>query len=165
MSYNTANYIFIGGLVLAIVFFLTTVLLFFIFKIKDVIGDITGSSKRRAVEDIHNKNATTEDKANARVNARDYHNKSTSQKLAIESAETSKIRPQDLFDNLAPETTQLDQSSAETSVLSPADVVEEEPAPAPSQAQPVVLAAYDGSDPDFSVEVDITYVHSSECIK
>lgn len=164
--YTVYRAVFIGGLVLAIVFFAVTILLFFVLKIKDAFGDITGKSKRKAIESIKNKSASTEDKAKARINARDYHNKSTSQRLAIESAQTSKIRPQDLFDNLAPETTQLDQSSTETSVLSPSDVVEDEvAAPAVSQTQPIVLEEYNGSDPDFSVEVDITYVHASECVR
>lgn len=162
--YNIWRAVFIGSLVLAIVFLAATVLLFFMLKIKTAFDDITGTSKRRAIEDIQNKSASSE--SVSRVDTKNYANKSTSQKLVIESAETSKIRPQDRFDNLAPETTQLDQPSSETTVLSPADLIEEkEVAFTPSQAQPVAMASYNGNDPDFIVEVDITYVHASEYIK
>lgn len=164
VTYDLYRYIFIAGLILSIVFLIATVLIFFLLNIKTAIGDITGTNKRKAIEDINNKNASATEVSNKPVNARNYESKSTSAKLAIEMAGTSKIRPQDRFDNLGAETTMLDQSAAETSALTLCEQPPEAPAVA-STAKPVVQPAHTDNDPNFIIEVDVTYVHSSEYIK
>lgn len=158
MSYEVYRYIFIGALVLSIVMLATTVLLFFLLNIRAAIGDITGSSKRKAIENIHNKAAASTEKKKA--GKFDYESQTTSAKLAADSAETSKISPQDRYDSLgASETTTLNAAPAsETTVPSTAAVQTEEPPIA--EYEPAVV-----EDPDFWIEVDITYVHSNEVIR
>lgn len=160
MSYELYRYIFIGGLVLSIVMLIATVLIFFLLNIKAAIGDITGSSKRKAIENIHNKNITTD--SNKKVATKfNYENQTTSARLAAESVETAKISPQDRYDSLeASETTTLNTpTTSETTVLS----AEPENTPPP---QPI-LVYEEASNPsaDFSIEVDITYVHSNEVVR
>ena len=54
MTYEIYRYIFIGGLILSIVMLVATVLIFFLMNIKTAIADITGSGKRKAIENIRN---------------------------------------------------------------------------------------------------------------
>lgn len=160
MSYELYRYIFIGGLVLSIVMLITTVLIFLLLNIKAAIGDITGSSKRKAIENIHNKNVTTD--SNKKVgNKFDYDKQTTLAGHTEESDETAKISPQDRYDSLeASETTTLNTpATSETTVLSA------EPENTPS-SRPVLTYEEAGEVvSDFSIEVDITYVHSNEVVR
>lgn len=63
MTYEVFRYIYYGGMFCAIAFLLVTVILFFALKIPQVIGDLTGATARRAIEDIRNKNEATGEKA------------------------------------------------------------------------------------------------------
>lgn len=159
MSYDIYRYIFIGGLVLSIVMLAATVLLFFRLNIKAAIGDITGSNKRKAIENIHHKTVTTH--GNKKAVKFDYESQTTSAKLAAESVETARISPQDRYDSLgASETTALNtETVSETTVLS--GVADETDAAPPIVQYEQAI----GSDPEFCVEVDITYVHSNEVIR
>lgn len=55
-TYEMYRYIFIGGLILAIVMAVTAILLFILFRIPKVIGDLSGSNARKAIENIRNSN-------------------------------------------------------------------------------------------------------------
>lgn len=56
MSYEVFRIIFIGGAVLSGLCLATAVLLFFVLRIPSVIGDLTGSTARKGIENIRNKN-------------------------------------------------------------------------------------------------------------
>lgn len=155
MTYEIYRYIFIGGLILSIVMLVATVLIFFLMNIKTAIADITGSGKRKAIENIRNKNVETDSRKRT-SNKYDYERQSTSARLASESAETSKISPQDRYDVMeASETTVLDnQPMQEVTVLNETE----------NELRPVL--EYENTDnSDFSIEIDITYVHSNEVVK
>ena len=62
MTYEVYQYIFYGGMGVAVLFFIVSVLLFFVLRIPDVIGDLTGATARRAIEDIRNRNEETGEK-------------------------------------------------------------------------------------------------------
>ena len=62
MSYEIYRYIFYGGAILAAVMLAVTVLLFFVYKIPTVIGDLTGANARKAIENIRNQNESSGDK-------------------------------------------------------------------------------------------------------
>lgn len=62
MTYEIYRYIFIGGAALAGLMLLIAVILFFTLRIPAVIGDLTGSTARKAIEDIRNQNAVTGNK-------------------------------------------------------------------------------------------------------
>ena len=157
--YEVYRYIFVGGLVLCIVMLIVTVLLFFLLKIKAAMGDITGANKRKAIENIHNKSASTS--AEKKPTKFDYENQTTSAKLKAESVETTKISPQDRYDNMeASETTVLNAiDGSDTTVLSADDL-----------SQTTVLSgSRQQEEPkhneQFKVLIDITYVHSNEVIR
>lgn len=63
MSYEIYNYIFYGGAILAGVMLVVTVILFFVYKIPTVIGDLTGANARKAIESIRNQNEDSSDTA------------------------------------------------------------------------------------------------------
>ena len=190
MSYDLYRYIFIGGLVLSIVMLIVTVLLYFLLNIKSAIGDITGSNKRKAIENILSDNATEKPK---KVQVKYDHEKaSKSARLEAETMNTTKINAQDRFDNLeagetamlsepssdttvlsreaetsvlntgSSDTTVLNQGGSETTVLSSAN----ETTVLSSANETTVLNTSERvADPDFTIEIDITYVHSNEVIR
>lgn len=137
MNYEAYHWIFIGGAVLAGLMLVLTVLLFFLLQIPRVIGDLTGSTARKAIEDIRQQNAQTGVKVHKSSQVNRERGKVTAkispsgqvqqqqtggaggmktgklstQKLSREAAETT------LLDQPASETTVLDQPAAETTVL------------------------------------------------
>lgn len=62
MTYEVYRYIFIGGAILAAIMFIISVILFIVLKIPSVIGDLSGATARKAIEDIRNQNENTGDK-------------------------------------------------------------------------------------------------------
>ena len=67
MSYDTYRLIFIGAAIACGVMFLVSVTLFFVFKIPNIIGNLTGRNAKKAIEDIKRQNESYaySDKANA----------------------------------------------------------------------------------------------------
>lgn len=59
-SYMTLCYVTAGA---CVAFFAITVFLFFKLKIRSVIGDISGATAKKAIENIRNQNAQTKNKA------------------------------------------------------------------------------------------------------
>ncbi len=59
MTYEVYTYIFLGGAILAAIMFVISVILFFVLKIPTVIGDLTGANARKAIENIRNQNEST----------------------------------------------------------------------------------------------------------
>ncbi|MBE6808054.1 MAG: hypothetical protein E7524_01150 [Ruminococcaceae bacterium] len=189
MSYDIYNYIFIGSLVLAIVMLAVTVLLYFVLNIKGAIGDVTGKTKRKAIEDIHNTSAAASTRLK-KTTKKTYNPEdlSESARLAAESVETSKISVQDRFDHFeAGQTTALDTEEAsattvlsnenagttilnntasETTVLSDNGSTDTTVLDNSIASETTVLGvASNEADPDFVIEIDITYVHSNEVIR
>lgn len=147
MTYDVYRYIFIGGLILAIVMLLVTVLIFFLLNIRNAIGDITGRNKKKGIQSIISKNA----KSSAQIKKK--KNSVSALSVEYDTAKTSKISPQDRYDRM---------EAAETGVLNSETTKETKPA--------VAFGAYpieriETNDPDFHVEVDITYVHSGEVVR
>lgn len=60
--YEVYRYIFIGAAILAAILFIISVILFFVLKIPSVIGDLSGATARKAIEDIRNQNESTGEK-------------------------------------------------------------------------------------------------------
>ena len=145
--YDTYRYIFIGGLVLSIVFFAVTIFIFFFLNIRDAIGDITGSKKRKAVEKAkEGKQAKEKIKKPKPVN--------TTVNQAEKSSElTSRMSIQDRYNAMGNE---------ETAILN--HQPDSPPQPEPRQQSVNAYTPTVINDPDFVLETDITYVHSSEVI-
>ena len=62
MTYETYRIIFIAGAVACGVMLAVSVLLFFLLKVPHLIGDLSGSTARKAIRGIREKNAATGDK-------------------------------------------------------------------------------------------------------
>lgn len=62
MTYDIYRYIFFGGAGLAVLSLVIAVILFFVLKIPSVVGDLTGATARKAIENIRNQNESSGDK-------------------------------------------------------------------------------------------------------
>lgn len=149
--YDIYRYIFIGGLILFVLMLALTVFLFFYLKIKDVIGDVTGANKRKALD---KKKGTKQSNVPQK-------NQSKKEEKTAESQLTSRMSVQDRYDMMegVEETTALNQKPASK------PAAPQKAAPPPQRkAAPVSLKKVVINDPDFVIETDITYVHSNEII-
>lgn len=117
------------ALILAGIFFLVTIILFFALKIPAVIGDLSGATARKAIENIRNQNESTGDKGHSSSAVNVERGKLTdkisnsgkilhapSDKLGV-GMKTEKISTQRLTDD-PNETTVLYSGGNETTVLS-----------------------------------------------
>lgn len=59
MTYEVYRYIFYGAAALSVLMLAVSVVLFFVLKIPNVIGDLTGANARKAIADIRNQNEAT----------------------------------------------------------------------------------------------------------
>lgn len=175
MTYEVYRYIFLGGLILACLFLALAVALFFVLKIPRVIGDLTGATARKAIEDIRNQNEETGTKtykpsAVNRERGKITEKMTRSGKLVKHPTAgmgghiTAKISTQELDTEMLPadETTVL--TNEETTVLAP-----EPAAYAPANettvlSQPMAAPVPVQSAVVFRVDYEITYVHTQEVI-
>ena len=153
MSYEIYRYIFIGAAILCGVMLAVSVFLFFFLKIPKVIGDLTGSTARKAIEEIRQQNESSGHKVykTSLVNQeRGKLTDKTSPSGNLYPAETDplggamateKIGTEQL--NYAGDCTELlsDIGSEETSVLS------------------------DMTIDTFVIEHEITFIHTNEMIE
>lgn len=173
MSYEMYRYIFLGALIACCVFFVIAVVLFFTLKIPKVINDLTGRTARKAIENIRMQNEQSGDKAyqSSAVNlerGKLTDKISKSGRLMPRGATpfgtgviTEKISAIEL-EQPAGETAVLDQSIGETDVLAPATGETEVLAPAAGETE--ILAPAQQPAQAFTVEYEITFIHTSEVI-
>ena len=160
MSYEIYRYVFYGGAILAGVMLVTTVILFFVYKIPTVIGDLTGANARKAIENIRNQNENSGDKLYKTSPVNRERGKLTDKispsgslmkdpsghfagAMATEKISTQELPPE--------ETTVLDATN-ETTVL---DNV--------GASETMVLDAVD-APVTFQIEYEITFIHTDEVI-
>lgn len=160
MSYEIYRYIFYGGAILAGVMLVATVILFFVYKIPTVIGDLTGANARKAIENIRNQNESSGDKLYKTSQVNRERGKLTDKispsgslmkdpsghfagAMATEKISTQELPPEETTVlDVANETTVLDNAGAgETTVLDAVD-------------DPVT----------FQIEYEITFIHTDEVI-
>lgn len=171
------QYIFYGGAILAVVMLIVSVLLFFGYNIPSVIGDLTGATARKAIENIRNQNESTGDKLyksspvnrergkiTDKISPSGNLIKNPSEALGGAMA-TEKIGTQQLTAEEttvlggAAETTVLGAGAAETTVLGGAaetTVLNAE------VGETSVLDAPQGTV--FAIEYEITLIHTDEII-
>lgn len=178
MTYEVYRYIFIGGAILSGIMLLVSVLVFFMLKIPTVIGDLTGSNARKAIENIRNSSKDTLDKTGKPANRGSITDKIspsgriTERRAANldEGPSTVRLNPKRVT---ASETTVLDQSPAnsasETTVLNQSSVTVSSDTTVLSQNstngtfETTVLDAQPTSSL-FVIEYEITYIHTNEVI-
>ena len=173
MSYEMYRYIFFGALIACGVFFVIAVILFFTLKIPKVISDLTGRTARKAIESIRMQNEQSGDKTyqSSAVNLeRGKLTDKISQSGRLMSRDatpfgtgviTEKISTMEL-EQPAGETEVLNQLVGETDVLAP--VAGETDVLAPAAGETELLAPTEQSVQAFTIEYEITFLHTSEVI-
>lgn len=155
MTYEIYRNIYIIGGILAGVLMAGAVVLFFVFRIPKIIGDLTGRNARKAISGIRMKNSTAS--LNKQGNTADM--KKQKQNVITETLERE-IRTGE-------ETEVLSQSGEETMVLYPPE-------------ETVLLYTYEGTEAvsdeyteqpvtagrniSFTPDTDITFIHTDEVI-
>ena len=164
MSYEVYRYIFIGAAILCGAMLITSILLFILLKIPKVIGDLTGRTARKAIENIRNQNESSGDKTYRSSLVNKERGKLTdkispSGRLIKNPTDnfggamaTEKIGTQKLVSD---ETVVLD-SGNETTVLSG----EFES----GGNETTVLNQVEVKNNIFEIEYEITYIHTNEVI-
>lgn len=154
--YEIYRYIFLGGTIVTAIMLVVTIILFFSLRIPKVIGDLTGSTARKAIKNIREQNEKTGDKA-YKVSPVNLERGKLTDKISpsgnlIPQSDshlgagvgTEKIGT----DNLAP------TYAAETDVLNMN----------PQGSETTLLDQTNVSAPVFAVEYEITYIFSNEVI-
>lgn len=152
MTYDIYRYIFVGAAIACVVMLVITIVLFFVLKIPAVIGELSGRTAKKAIADIR--------KQNMSANTDNIGSEKLTDKIS-----TDKLIEQNRIEYSNNETTLLNTGN-ETIVLN-------------SENETTVLSSYSGqtailnmSDMEtnvnsvgyVNVELDITYIHSTEII-
>ena len=173
MTYDIYRYIFFGGAGLAGLCLIIAIILFFTLKIPSVIGDLTGATARKAIENIRNQNENSGDKTYKSSAVNRERGKLTDK---ITPTGTLIKNPTDLMGG-AMATTKIGtqqlaaeaQQAYETSLLQENGSNETTVLNAESAGETTVLgqnAVEQGTDnPDvFIIEYEITFIHTDEVI-
>ena len=188
MTYEVLRYIFIGAASLSGVMLIVSVLLFIFLRIPRVIGDLTGATARKAIENIRNQNESSGDKiykssAVNRERGRLTDKISASGNIAHHETNqfggamaTTKIDTQVLSENtesnettvlgvdngttvLSNETTVLDNGTTVLSAPSNETTVLNQ-----SDEQTGILPESQVRSKIFEIEYEITFIHTNEVI-
>ena len=173
MTYDIYRYIFFGGAGLAGLSLIIAVILFFVLKIPSVIGDLTGSTARKAIENIRNQNESSGDKTYKSSAVNRERGKLTDK---ITPTGTLIKNPTDLMGG-AMATTKIGtqqltaeaQQAYETSLLEDTGANETTVLNTGSAGETTVLeqtAMEQGADNSnvFVIEYEITFIHTDEVI-
>lgn len=162
MSYEMYRYIFLGALIACAIFFVIAVVLFFALRIPKVISDLTGRTARKAIENIRLQNEQSGNKTyqSSAVNLERG-------KLTDKISQSGRLMPRDatpfgtgvITEKIS--TQQLD-GAGETDVL--ADPVGETDVLTPVAGETEVLAPVEQPVQAFTVEYEITFIHTNEVI-
>lgn len=166
MTYEIYRYIFIGGAVLAGIMLVVSIMLFFLLKIPTVIGDLTGATARKAIENIRSQNESSGEKT-YRTSQVNWERGKLTDKISPSgrlvpkhssfehgAMATQKIGTQQLnYQSTAEETTLLSNAAPETAV----------PDCEHQGFETTVLGGQQFRN-GFLIEYEITYIHTNELI-
>ena len=181
MTYDMYRYIFLGALIACGIFLVIAIVLFFTLKIPRVISDLTGRTARKAIENIRMQNERSGNKTyqSSTVNlkrgkltdkispsGRLIHNNETPFGTGAITAKISSPtieQPAGETDVLTvtEETSVLSAPAGETDVLT---VTEETSVLSAPAGETDVLAPAEPLVQAFTVEYEITFVHTTEII-
>lgn len=174
MTYEVYRYIFIGGAILAAIMFIISVILFIVLKIPSVIGDLSGATARKAIEDIRNQNENTGDKTYKSSAVNKERGKLTD-KISPSgnliknpsggiwgAMATEKISTQKLAEDASNETTVL--GSNETTVLSGGVGETTLLDSMPGMNETTLLSPSMMPVGIFEIEYELTFIHTDEVI-
>ncbi|MBQ9975822.1 MAG: hypothetical protein IJP16_04865 [Clostridia bacterium] len=174
MTYEIYRYIFLGSAVLCGIMVAVSIVLFFVLRIPSVIGDLTGLTAKKGIENIRNKNESTGEKV--------YKSSTVNRERG---RITDKISPSGRIDRaytdsiggaMSTEKLSTEQLSGDTDVLggNETSVLTEELA---SGGETALLSELDATGNTeqlsqqatvgasvFEIEYEIEYVHSDEIV-
>lgn len=167
MTYEIYRYIFLGGAILSGVMFVTSVVMFILLKIPTVIGDLTGANARKAIANIRLHNENTGEKTYRTSQVNRERGKLTDKISASGRLENNPSRG--LHGAMATEkisTQQLPQTE-ETSVLCENNEQDFQTAVLDNESCTSETTLLDSCKSSFvfSVEYEITYIHTNEVIR
>lgn len=113
MTYDIYRYIFLGSAGLAILSLIIAIILFFVLKIPRVVGDLTGATARKAIENIRNQNEISGDK----TYKSSYVNRERGKLTDKITATGSLVKPSIDVSNGAMATTKISTKRLETEAL------------------------------------------------
>jgi hypothetical protein len=120
------NLCFYGGMTLAIILLITSIVLFIVFKIPKVIGDLTGRNARREIAEKKKKKGGTEKSNSSRIlkqEQKKYYNQDTG-KITIRDSATNEDVTRKITSNVDPATIKsvdIKPEERETDILRPED--------------------------------------------
>mgnify|MGYP003370016669 CR=1 FL=1 len=160
MTYEMYRYIFIIGLILCIVMLAVSVILFFVLHVPQIIGDLSGSTARKAIQNIREKNEAGGDKAYKTSVVNQRRGKLTDRISPSGRIDTRTRAPLAAGVVTAKIATQQMPSADETTLLEPQGA-------AVYSGQADVTTLLDGYalSVDFEIETDITYIHTETKIR
>lgn len=164
MTYETYRYIFSIAGILCIVMFVVSVILFIVLRVPQLIGDLSGSAARKAIQDIREKNEQSGDKTYRTSTVNRNRGKLTdkiSPSGKIQATTQSPLATGVITTKIA--TQNLQQTAEETTVLQPS--AEAENMIGEGAGETTVLTSEETAVKDFEIEVDITYVHTNEIVR
>lgn len=172
MSYEIYRYIFIGAAILCGVMFIVSALLFVFLKIPKVIGDLTGRTAKKAIENIRNQNESSGDKTyksslvnkergklTDKISPSGRLIKKTTDSLGGAMA-TEKISTQQLVPD---ETTVLD-SGNETTVLDSGNETTVLSGVINNTGNETTVLTHTDTLEEFRIEYEITFIHTNEVV-
>lgn len=160
MTYETYRYIFIIGLILCIVMLAVSVILFFVLHVPQLIGDLSGSTARKAIQNIREKNEAGGDKTYKTSAVNQGRGKLTdriSSSGRIDARTQAPLATGVVTTKIA---TQQLPSAEETTLLEPQGA-----AVYGRQAEETTLLDDHALSVDFEIETDITYIHTETKIR
>lgn len=171
MTYEIYRYIFIGAAILCGIMFVISILLFLFMNVPGLIGDLSGTTERKAIKSIQEQNESGDNLQKAKAVKR-KRSKLTKKKSLSEKQQyhiqgtpnagvvTAKINTQKLAEEN--ETTVL-ASGQETTVLTDMNetTVLYHIAPA---AEKINVIEAGGQQDIFTIEYEITFMHSDELV-
>lgn len=164
MTYDTYRYIFMIAGILCGVMVVISIILFFTLKIPQVIGDLSGSTARKAIQDIREKNELSGDKTYKTSTVNQNRGKLTdkiSQSGRIAQSIQGPLGTGVVTSKIA--TQNLKPVSNETTVLKVQnDVGLTGKLPA---GETTVLSVEELEEMLFEIEFDITFIHTNEIVQ
>lgn len=175
MSIELLHTLSLAAYILAAILFVLAVILFFVLDIRKVLGDVTGATARKAIENIRQQNETSGEKfyKPSRVNAErgmvtdkisasgrlQRHLPGGGASPATEKFDTAKLNPQ------ANETTILGAESNETTILTAESSSAGETTVLGAETVDAVLPKIPDSPAVFTIDVEMKFVGSTEIIE
>lgn len=174
MTYEMYRYLSLGAAIACAIMVVVSVVLFFTLQIPKVIGDLTGRTARKAIEDIRKQNEQSGDKVyrSSSVNLR--RGKLTdkiSPSGRIESRHTTPFGTGVITEKISTQQLPVVEDTSDTTILNEGNettVLAQAPdaAPIPSICtETTVLQKWEEeNNHSFVIEYEITFIHTNEVI-